>query len=93
MNGFIHGPGGDDYVIAADRVLQRADDGGADTYRLTLTTTSGATLKISGERGGSSVPVRPAPDQPAVVHETPVRLDVDGVAGYGIYEHLVTEFD
>ena len=37
--------------------------------------------------------VIPAPDQPAVVHETPVRLDADGVAGYGIYEHLVTEFD
>jgi len=28
-----------------------------------------------------------------VVHETPVRLNVDGVEGYGIYEHLVTEFD
>jgi hypothetical protein len=37
--------------------------------------------------------VRPAEDQPAVVHETPVRLVADGVPGYGIYEHLVTEFD
>ena len=39
------------------------------------------------------MPVRPAEDQPVVVHETPMRLEVDGVAGYGIYEHLVTEFD
>ena len=30
---------------------------------------------------------------PAVVHETPMRLRADGVEGYGIYEHLVTEFD
>ena len=60
---------------------------------MTLTTAGGATLSVTGERAGLSVPVRPAPDQPAVVHETPVRLDADGVAGYGIYEHLVTEFD
>jgi hypothetical protein len=93
VNGFVHGPDGDDYVVAAERVLQRADDGGASSYQLTLTTASGATLAVTGERGGFSVPVRPAPDQPAVVHETPVRLDADGVAGYGIYEHLVTEFD
>jgi hypothetical protein len=25
------------------------------------------------------------------VHETPMRLSADGVAGYGIYEHLVTD--
>jgi hypothetical protein len=93
VNGFVHGPDGDDYVVAADRVLQRADDGGASTYTLTVTTASGATLTVSGERGGLSVPVRPDPNQPAVVHETPVRLDADGVAGFGIYEHLVTEFD
>jgi hypothetical protein len=93
VNGFVHGPDGDDYVTSVDRVLDRAEDGGADRYRLTLTTASGGSLRVEGERAGSSVPVRPAPDQPAVVHETPVRLDVDGVAGYGIYEHLVTEFD
>jgi len=93
VNGFLHSPGGDEYVTAVDRVLLRADDGGAATYQMTLTTASGATLSVTGERAGASVPVRPAEDQPAVVHETPVRLNVDGVEGYGIYEHLVTEFD
>jgi len=29
----------------------------------------------------------------AVVQETPMRLDADGVRGYGIYEQLVTGFD
>ncbi|MFL6204387.1 MAG: hypothetical protein ACJ739_03470 [Acidimicrobiales bacterium] len=93
VNGFVHGPDGDDYITSADRVLTRADDGGASSYALTAATAGGAHLHLVGERAGSSVPVRPAPDQPAVVHETPVRLDADGVAGYGIYEHLVTEFD
>jgi hypothetical protein len=93
VNGFVHGPEGDDYVTAVDRVLERADDGGAASLRMTLRTASGTTLALTGERAGSSVPVRPAPDQPAVVHETPIRLDADGVAGFGIYEHLVTEFD
>ena len=74
-------------------MLIQADDGGAASYELTAITASGARLSVVGERAGSSVPVRPAPDQPAVVHETPVRLVADGVAGYGIYEHLVTEFD
>lgn len=93
INGFVHGPSGDEYVTDVERVLLRADDGGAATYRLTLTTTSGATLVVTGERAGASVPVRPEEDQPAIVHETPMRLEADGVAGFGIYEHLVTEFD
>jgi hypothetical protein len=93
VNGFVHGPAGDEYVTGAARALQRDDDGGAATYEMTLTTADGATLAISGERAGSSVPVRPDEEQPAVVHETPMRLVVDGVPGYGIYEHLVTEFD
>ena len=93
VNGFVHGPDGDDYVIAADRVLVQGDDGGAATYQLIATTAAGTTLTVAGERAGFPVPVRPAADQPAVVHETPVRLVADGVAGYGIYEHLVTEFD
>jgi hypothetical protein len=93
VNGFLHGPDGDDYITAAERVLVRGDDGGASTYHLTATTVAGTTLTVSGERAGFSVPVRPAPDQPAVVHETPMRLDAEGVPGYGIYEHLVTEFD
>jgi hypothetical protein len=93
VNGFVHGPDGDAYVVAVDRVLERSDDGGAATYRMTLRTDSGTTVAVAGERAGGSVPVRPAPDQPAVVHETPMQLESDGVAGYGIYEHLVTEFD
>jgi len=93
VNGFVHGPTGDEYVTGTDRTLRRDDDGGAAAYEMTLTTTSGATLVVTGERAGASVPVRPEEDQPAVVHETPVRLLLDGVPGYGIYEHLVTEFD
>ena len=93
VNGYVHGPDGDEYVTAVDRVLTRSDDGGAESYRMTLATADGTALTVEGERAGSSVPVRPAPEQPAVVHETPVRLDASGVPGYGIYEHLVTEFD
>ncbi len=93
VNGFVHGPDGDEYVTAAERVLLRSDDGGGASYEMTLTTTSGQTLSVVGERAGASVPVRPAADQPATVHETPMRLTADGVTGYGIYEHLVTEFD
>lgn len=93
VNGFLHGPAGDEYVTAVDRVLERSDDGGAATCRITLTTAAGTTLALTGERAGASVPVRPAPDQPAVVHETPMRLRAAGVEGYGIYEHLVTELD
>jgi hypothetical protein len=93
VNGYVHGPSGDEYVTAVDRVLTRAEDGGAESYRMTLTSADGATLSVAGERAGTSVPVRPDPDQPAIVHETPMRLSVDDGAGYGIYEHLVTEFD
>ena len=93
INGFVHGPSGDAYVTGADRVLVEDADGGAARYRMTLATADGGTLAVTADRAGFSVPVRPAADQPAVVHETPMRLDVDGVAGYGIYEHLVTEFD
>ncbi len=93
INGYLHGPDGDDYITAADRTLLRADDGGAATFHLHLSTASGSELRVTGERAGVSIPVRPDPAQPAVVHETPVRLDADGTAGYGIYEHLVTEFD
>ena len=94
VNGFVHGPDGDDYVTAADRVpragrRRRRGELSADAHHGRRRARS----PITGERGRLSVPVRPAPDQPAVVHETPVRLDADGVAGYGIYEHLVTEFD
>jgi len=93
VNGFIHTPAGDEYVIGVERALRREDDGGAAGFEMTLTTESGAAVRVAGERAGTSVPVRPDPGQPAVVHETPVRLTVDGAPGYGIYEHLVTEFD
>jgi hypothetical protein len=93
VNGFVHDATGDAYVVGVQRTLRRDDDGGAATFEMTLTTETGATCAVTGERAGLSVPVRPDPDQPAVVHETPVRLTVDGTPGYGIYEHLVTEFD
>lgn len=92
VNGFVHGPDGDDYVTAVERVLLRADDGGAATFQMTLTTPS-RSLVVTGERAAPAVPVRPAQDQTALVYETPVRLKLDGAAGFGIYEHLVTEFD
>ena len=54
----------------------RADDGGAASYRMTLTTDDRRRPSTSPASGPvPSVPVRPAPDQPAVVHETPMRLD------------------
>lgn len=92
-NGFVHGPDGDEYVVHAERDLERADDGGAASYRLVLTLADGRQLSITGARGGGSIPVRPAADQTVIVHETPMTLSADGVEGFGIYEHLVTEFD
>jgi hypothetical protein len=93
VNGFVQGADGTQYVMGAARDLVRSSDGGAERYRLDLRLGDGQELSVIGERAGSSIPVRPADDQPVVVHETPMRLQVDGVAGYGIYEHLVTEFD
>jgi hypothetical protein len=98
VNGFVQRAAGAEYVVAADRDLVRAADGGAERYRATLARASGDVLTVSGERAGGSIPVRPAGDQLVVVHETPMRLsstDAAGVTveGYGIYEHLVTEFD
>lgn len=98
VNGFVQTAAGSGYVVAADRALERSDDGGAARYRLTLAQADGDILTVEGERAGGSIPVRPAGDQLVVVHETPMRLTAtraDGTthAGYGIYEHLVTEFD
>jgi hypothetical protein len=91
INGFLHGPDGDQYVVASSRELDRSEDGGAERYRAVLQAEDGTALEVTGERAGLSIPVRPAPDQPVTVHETPMRLSADGVDGYGIYEHLVTE--
>jgi hypothetical protein len=93
VNGFVQGAGSSTYVVGASRDLVRAPDGGADRYQLVLRLSDGEELSVTGERSGASIPVRPADDQPVVVHETPMRLEAGGVAGYGIYEHLVTEFD
>jgi hypothetical protein len=91
INGYLHGPDGDEYVVASSRELDRSEDGGAERYRVLLEGADGRALEVRGERGGFSIPVRPADDQPVTVHETPMRLTADGVDGYGIYEHLVTE--
>lgn len=93
VNGYVQGADGPSYVVQAEREQERAADGSTTTYRLALTTADGTILTVTGEAAGSSVPVRPAGDQLVVVHETPVRIDLDGTPGYGIYEHLVTEFD
>ena len=98
VNGFVQSAEGSAYVVAARRDLHRSVDGGADRYVLELTTATGEALVITADRAGGSIPVRPADDQPVVVHETPMRLTAerpDGTTcdGYGIYEHLVTEFD
>jgi hypothetical protein len=93
VNGFVQGSGPAQYVTGAARDLVRSSDGGAERYRLDLRLGDGQELTVVGQRAGTSIPVRPAGDQPVVVHETPMRLEVDGVTGYGIYEHLVTEFD
>ena len=93
VNGFVQSPTGSEYVVGATRDSVRSADGGMEGCRLTLRLAGGDELAITGERAGTSIPVRPAEDQPVVVHETPMRLDADGVAGFGIYEHLVTEFD
>ena len=98
INGFVQSSAGSSYVVAAGRDLFRSVDGGADRYRLVLTTAEGDTLTVTADRAGGSIPVRPAADQPVVVHETPMRLtaersDGSSCDGFGIYEHLVTEFD
>jgi hypothetical protein len=91
VNGFVHLPSGDEYVVGAERSLTRSDDGGAEHYELALALADGTSFALTGDRGGFSIPVQPAADQPVTVHETPMRLTAsDGTAGYGIYEHLVT---
>lgn len=98
LNGFVQGSAGSQYVVAASRELVRSTDGGAAQYRLSLTQADGEILTVTGVRAGTSIPVRPSTDQPVTVYETPMRLTVTdakgrAVDGYGIYEHLVTEFD
>lgn len=97
-NGFVQGAEGTRYIHHAARELHRGDDGGAERYDLALTLGDGEVLTVTAERAAMSIPVRPAEDQPVVVHESPMRLRVTGpdgtsTEGYGIYEHLVTEFD
>lgn len=93
VNGYVQDGDAADYAVGAHRDLVRAPDGGAERFTLRLDLAGGSTLSLTGERAAGSIPVRPAADQPVVVHETPVRLRADGTEGYGIYEHLVTEYD
>lgn len=96
VNGYVQTPDGStSYVRRAARDLVRAGDGGAEAYQLELTTDAADPVVISAHRAATPVPVRPAPDQPVTVHETPMRLTRAGsdAMGFGIYEHLVTEFD
>ena len=61
---------------------------------MTLTTATGATL-IDHRRACRALGARCArrPTSRPSCTRRPMRLEADGVAGYGIYEHLVTEFD
>ncbi|MET0727126.1 MAG: hypothetical protein ABWZ76_02380 [Acidimicrobiales bacterium] len=93
VTGYLQRQDGSHYVVAARRDLVRSDDGGAERCRVDLELAGGQLLSVSGRRAGTCIPVRPTEDQPVVVLETPMRLEAEGVAGYGIYEHLVTEFD
>src|SRR5690606_8290185 len=93
VHGYVLGPDGPSFVVAADRFVTRSEDGAVGRFRLLLTTEDGAMVAVEGEGAGGSIPVRPAGDQLVVVRETPVRVTIDGADGYGIYEQLVTEFD
>jgi hypothetical protein len=93
VNGFVHDDGADRFITSAVRDMRRDDSGAPTSYVLTLTLQDGGERKITGTGEGFVIPVRPAADQPVVVHEALMRLESDGVEGFGIYEHLVTEFD
>jgi hypothetical protein len=93
VNGFVHQRGVDRFVVGTSRRSTVGDHGGPAGYELTLHLDDGGTLEVAGEQAGMAIPVRPAADQPVVVHEVPMRLVVGGTPGYGVYEHLVTEFD
>lgn len=92
-NGFVHGPDGDRFVVGGDRRFTTDDNGAPTGVDLRLDLADGSTCQISGQAAGFPVPVRPADDQPVVVHEVPSRFTIDGREGFGIYEHLVTQFD
>jgi hypothetical protein len=94
VNGYVQDRDGTDYVVGAQRDLVRSGDGGAERFGLRLELAGGGGLELTGGRAAGAIPVRPAADQPVVVHETPVRLRAaDGTPGHGVYEHLVTEYD
>jgi hypothetical protein len=93
VNGFVHDRGADRFITSAVRDTQRDATGAPTSYVMTLTMQDGSELEIKGTGEGFVIPVRPAQDQPVVVHEALMRLESDGVQGFGIYEHLVTEFD
>jgi hypothetical protein len=93
VTGFVHDHGTDRFVVAARRDMVRGPSGAPATYRAALVLDDGSTVEIEGVGAGTAIPVRPSADQPVVVHESPMRLVSDGVDGFGIYEHLVTEWD
>jgi hypothetical protein len=93
VNGFAHDWGDDRFVVAAERTTVTDDNGSPTGIHLTLTLADGTTQTVTGELAGMPVPVRPAPDQPVVVHEAPMRFEWQGASGFGIYEHLVSQFD
>lgn len=93
INGFVHDRGTDRFITDAVRDMQPAEGGAPGSYQLRLTLDDGSTMSVEGTGDGMVIPVRPAESEPVVVHEAPMRLTSDGLEGFGIYEHLVTEFD
>lgn len=93
INGFVHDRGADRFITGAVRDMQPTAGGAPGTYELHLTLDDGSTVSVQGTGDGMAIPVRPAEGEPVVVHEAPMRLMSDGLEGFGIYEHLVTEFD
>ena len=87
-NGFVHDKGRDFPIVSAARKTREEDDRSPRRYEILLSLTDGRTIDIIGRRQGTGVPLRPGT---TVVHEVPMRLESDGLEGFGIYELLVND--
>jgi hypothetical protein len=87
VHGFVHRDGVDEPVVGVETdTIGRPP--AATT--LTVTTASGATVRVQGEAAMDPIEVRPDESGGAtVVHEAPMRMIIDGREAFGIYELLV----
>ena len=83
VNGFVHGPDGDEYVDRASTACWSGPTTAApSSYRMTLTTGDGATLDDHRRAGRALGPGAPGPTtSPPSCTRRPMRLGADGVAG------------